>query len=321
MIVTKAAHRSTISPDTLVSIGVPAFNRPHSLARTLQNLLAQTWPNIEIILSDNCSTDPAVADVSREFCKKDSRIRYFRQQNNIGAAKNFFFVANQSYAPFFMWAADDDYIAPWFVERCMEFMLDREDTILCTTETQYMSAEGVAMELVPQGTAFRRPTGFDRLGRMDHMLRNNFDNLVYGLFRRDALIQNGEIYWSRTTSISLNEIPPLLAAAFHGEIVVFPEVGIFKTATQDVYAQAAWEERGGRLPPKSRMTSLRSMISTWRYHAAVIRAIEFGLEKLDIPAEAKHHLIALSRSRIHRHFLCMLAQYKPRRARVSEIKR
>lgn len=257
----------------------------------------------------------------RSFEGADERVRAFLQPENIGPLNNFFFVLKQSRAPFFMWAADDDYIAPWFVERCIEIMLDQEAVTLCTAETQYISSEGAAMELVPQGAAFRKPTGFDRLGRMDHMIQNNFDNLIYGLFRRDALIQNNDVYWSKTTSISNNEIPALLTTAYHGEVIVLPDAGIFKTASQDTYAQAAWEENGGRLPSRSRMTGLRSMISTWRYHEAVIQAIELGLEQLDMPAGEKHHLIARSRSRIRRHFLWMLAQYKPRSAPACEIER
>lgn len=305
----------------LVSIGVPTYNRPDLLARALTNISNQTWKNLEILVSDNCSSDPEVTRVIKSFSERDNRIRHYVRERNIGALDNFFFLLSQARAPYFMWAADDDYIASWFVERCMEVMLREKDIVLCTAETQYFNTEGELFPLVPQGAAFRRPTGWDRLKRMEHLIRNNFDNLIYGLFRREALVSNGQIFWTRTYAISNNEIPPLLAAAYHGEIVVLPDAGIFKRATLNTYAQAVWEERGGRLPTGSHMKGWRAIRSTWRYHDNVIRAVRAGVEQLDLEPDERRRLVAMARSRIRLHFLYMLARYKPASAPVSQESR
>lgn len=312
MIVIETARRGAVPPDTLVSIGVPAFNRPHSLARTLRGLLAQTWSNIEIILSDNASTDPAVADVAREFCRQDSRIRYFRQSQNIGPSKNFFFVAKQSRAPFFMWAADDDYIEPWFVERALQKLWHDPALMLVTSEAQYITPEGDLLEFLPEGEAFRRPLSKEPVDRLRHMLKYNFGNLVYGLFRKEALMQDGEVFWEKAGLHSLNEIPPLLYVACIGEILVMPEIGLYKEAPAQVHAQVKWELRGGRLPAACRLSSWGAVKGTWGYHSQALRHIDSALALLPLSDKAKKYLHETARRRLLLHFLYLLLGYKPR---------
>ena len=65
----------------LVSIGVPTYNRPFGLKKTLECLVNQTYSNIEIIISDNCSTNPDVEKVVNEF-RFVERIKYFKQSIN-----------------------------------------------------------------------------------------------------------------------------------------------------------------------------------------------------------------------------------------------
>lgn len=95
----------------LVSVGIPTYNRPDGLKRTLECILAQTYTNLEILVSDNASPNPEVEKIAREFASRDSRIIYYRQEENKGAVFNFKFVLKQAHGKFFMWAADDDYFA------------------------------------------------------------------------------------------------------------------------------------------------------------------------------------------------------------------
>src|SRR5581483_12411158 len=91
--------------DPLVSIGLPVYNGKH-LREALNSLQSQTYKNIEIIISDNASTD-STAKICRTYLR-DSRIKYIRQKANIGAAKNFNFVLSKAKGEYFMWAAGDD---------------------------------------------------------------------------------------------------------------------------------------------------------------------------------------------------------------------
>ena len=93
---------------SLVSVGIPTYNRPQGLRLALECVTLQTYKNLEIIISDNFSTNPEVELVIKEYKDKDQRIRYFRNSENIGATKNFDLVLEKATGKYFMWAADDD---------------------------------------------------------------------------------------------------------------------------------------------------------------------------------------------------------------------
>jgi glycosyltransferase involved in cell wall biosynthesis len=92
----------------LVSIGVPTFNRPKGLQKAISAILRQSYKNIEIIVSDNCSPTKETSEVVARFLKEDSRVKYFTQPENQGILNNFYFVLRQAKGNYFMWAADDD---------------------------------------------------------------------------------------------------------------------------------------------------------------------------------------------------------------------
>ena len=71
----------------LVSIGIPVYNGEKYIRETLEYLLAQTFTDIEIIISDNASTD-TTGEICEEFAAKDDRVRYYRASENFGAAWN-----------------------------------------------------------------------------------------------------------------------------------------------------------------------------------------------------------------------------------------
>lgn len=106
--------------EPLVSIGIPAYNRPEGLLRTLECILQQTYRHLEIIVSDNCSPTDAVEKVVEQVKVRDERIHYFRQPQNIGMHSNFKFTLAQATGEFFMWAADDDEWDKRFVEECLK---------------------------------------------------------------------------------------------------------------------------------------------------------------------------------------------------------
>jgi glycosyltransferase involved in cell wall biosynthesis len=101
----------------LVTIAIPTYNRADNyLHQALTSALTQTYPNIEIIVSDNCSTDHTETFVTGV---SDSRIRYFRHDQNIGANSNFNFCLQQAKGTFFLLLHDDDLIDNDFIETCI----------------------------------------------------------------------------------------------------------------------------------------------------------------------------------------------------------
>src|SRR5581483_7973034 len=113
-----------------VSIGLPVYNGENYLAQAIECLLAQTFSDIELIISDNASTDGTEA-IARDFAARDRRVRYVRQPLNRGAGWNFSETFRLAQGEYFKWAAHDDLCAPTFIERCVKVLdVDRE-LVLC----------------------------------------------------------------------------------------------------------------------------------------------------------------------------------------------
>ncbi len=108
-----------VRPTPLVSVGLPSFNRSAPLRAVLERLLEQTYRNLEIIVSDDCSPDPQVREVAETLAGKDSRIRYIRQSQNLGLIANHNFVLSLAQGEFFMWFNDDDLLTLDYIERCV----------------------------------------------------------------------------------------------------------------------------------------------------------------------------------------------------------
>ena len=103
----------------LVSIGLPIFNRPEGLIRSLECLVNQTYQNIEIVIADNCSSNPEVEKIAREYVAKDARITYYRHDSNKGWGYNTNFVIEKAKGDYFMRATDDDWWDITFIEKVM----------------------------------------------------------------------------------------------------------------------------------------------------------------------------------------------------------
>jgi glycosyltransferase involved in cell wall biosynthesis len=110
-------------------LGLPVFNGAQFLTSCLDSLLAQTYDNFELIISDNASSDETAA-ICESYAKRDSRIRYERLKSNRGAAWNHNHVLERARGVYFRWCGADDCIAPRFLEACVEALENRADAVL-----------------------------------------------------------------------------------------------------------------------------------------------------------------------------------------------
>ena len=108
-----------MSAPPVVSIGVPVYNGGLLLRRTLESLLAQTYPYLEIIITNNASTDET-DEIAREFAALDPRVRYIANEKNIGAIPNFLKGLSLASGKYFTWTAADDVRPPDAIERCVD---------------------------------------------------------------------------------------------------------------------------------------------------------------------------------------------------------
>ena len=128
-----------------VSIGLPVYNGENFIEETLDSILSQTYKDFELIISDNASTDNT-GKICNLYAEKDKRVRYYRNEKNLGGSRNYNKVFELSNSEYFKWAAHDDIISPTYLERCVE-VLDRDPSIvLCYSKMQYIDEKGIILK-------------------------------------------------------------------------------------------------------------------------------------------------------------------------------
>ncbi len=167
-----------------ISIGIPAYNSAKHIAFTLESLLAQSFGDFELIISDNASTD-STRDVVEGYARLDARIRYVRHPSNIGANPNYSHVARVARGEFFKWSSSSDWCAPNFLERCVNEMLAHEDTVLVAPRTWLFQDSLDKSEAYDRDISVLGETPSTRLAQMYSALALN--NAMNGLIRMAAL--------------------------------------------------------------------------------------------------------------------------------------
>ncbi|MGR9115421.1 MAG: glycosyltransferase family 2 protein [Gammaproteobacteria bacterium] len=170
-------------PMPAVSIGMPVYNGENFLESSLSSLLAQSFKDFELIISDNGSTDRTEA-ICRAYAASDPRIRYHRSEANRGAAWNFNNVAALACGEFFMWAAHDDWWAPEYVARCVETLVRNKEVILCYTAMREIDENGAIVKSISVIPQMESPKPYERFSASWRSPPHFF---VFGLIRSDAL--------------------------------------------------------------------------------------------------------------------------------------
>lgn len=132
----------------IVSIGLPVFNGEKSIHKTIEAILSQTLTNFELIISDNASTDNT-SNICKEYEKKDRRVRYIRQEKNMGPWKNFNFVLNEAKTNYFVWSAADDFMSNNYLESNIEIISNTDNCIGSVGETKYFGTAIEALKFNP----------------------------------------------------------------------------------------------------------------------------------------------------------------------------
>jgi glycosyltransferase involved in cell wall biosynthesis len=168
-----------------VSIGMPVFNGGSFIRKAIESILAQTFSDVELIISDNASDDETES-ICRELAAADARIRYYRNDENIGAARNYNKVYHLSRGEYFKWAAHDDECHPEFVSRCVDF-LDRApgSVVMVYPLAELIDEHGVTIETPLDRIETCDPRPHRRLVRVLWSL--NMCDPIFGMIRSDCL--------------------------------------------------------------------------------------------------------------------------------------
>ena len=165
----------------LVSIGIPVFNEEKYIIDTINSALSQTYDNLEIIISDNCSKDGTALKI-HDLVNKFDHVDLTIQNKNIGAIENFNYVKKKAKGEFFMWLGGHDIISPDYVQECLEPFQNNDTLILVYSKAKYFpintestSNRDASIDLVT--------IGLNPLERAMKVLNPSICTAIHGVFK------------------------------------------------------------------------------------------------------------------------------------------
>ena len=175
------------SQTPMVTIGMPVYNGADLIANAFESIRSQTYENLEIVVVDNASTD-STEETCRRFANSDPRVRYFRNDHNIGVAKNFNRAFDLAHGKYFKWAAHDDWIESSFVAECVTRLEADDSSVLCWTGSRFVDLAGNLSDEQPfAGNPYLLSSDVPVTLRFRHALHAYPGPTLYGLMRGDAL--------------------------------------------------------------------------------------------------------------------------------------
>ncbi|ADI85775.2 glycosyltransferase [Geobacter sulfurreducens] len=167
----------------LVSIAITVFNAASFLEKTLESILAQNYDNLEIIISDNASDDGSSL-ICQHYAKQDKRIKYYRNNINIGPTKNAEKAYRHCSGDYIMFAADHDIYPANYISRLLKELTEDTSVVLSFGRTVFIDEHDNAIEMHPDTLDTR---GLNKIERFSKVIWEfGWGSLVYGLYRMDA---------------------------------------------------------------------------------------------------------------------------------------
>lgn len=222
-----------------ISFGLPVFNGEKYLNEAIESILSQTFTDFELIISDNASTD-RTGEICKEYASRDSRIRYHRNETNIGGARNQNLTIELGRGEYFHIGAHDDLLAPDLLARCVEVLENNSSVILCYSLLFTIDENGNTIgKLEPEVMA----TSTKPDERFRDLLRGHSVDFLYGLIRTDAL-RKTELQppYPQSDSIFSCEL------ALQGQFYKIPEylysrrIHAEASTSLDIYGKLRWNQ-------------------------------------------------------------------------------
>ena len=217
----KAERTPVRSPQApRVSVGMPVYNGEEFLGSALESILEQTFTDLELVISDNASTDSTEA-MCRKYASADPRVKYWRNTENVGATENYNAVFRYARGAYFKWASSNDLCHPAFIEESVAVLERRPDVVLVYPRTQLIYDATKPPEdyddvrnLLQDSACARFKTLLDRI-RLNNMMNGVIRSAVLG---RTPLLKN---FFSSDISL-------MAEVALFGKFVELPEVMFYR---------------------------------------------------------------------------------------------
>jgi len=220
-----------INQDKLISIGMPVYNGERFIRQALDSLLAQTYQNFELNISDNASTDKT-EEICKEYTRGDKRIRYYRNERNMGGW-NFRRVLDLATGEYFMWAAHDDLWHQNFIAELVAGLEKNQDCDLAFCNAQNIDVSG---DIIGKNPSIKKFADNNHLSALVNFLREpevyGKANLVYGIYRTEFIkkmynrYEMNNINWGTDSVFIFN-------CLCHGNLFVCEDILFSKRASRE----------------------------------------------------------------------------------------
>jgi hypothetical protein len=261
----------------LVSVGLPTRNAPQRLERILAQARGQTYQRLEILVSDNGSSNADGWRLALAQAEQDPRLRVFRQQVNIGYAGNHQFLVDRAQGTYFVWWHDDDVFPEDYISRCVAMLEADRQLVLCSgaCDRHLEGRFDRAYEEIDQ-------RGLDAYQRLRGLLPDGFsyhwryEYLQYGLFRLAAMRHRFSVDFKA-------EYCHIFALARRGALLSLPQLRFIKNTTQSQvinHASGGYRQRRWWLRPfgDASPTSLQQCAPTFlRMMVLILTTPQLGL--------------------------------------------
>ena len=231
-------------PRPRVSIGMPVYNGEQFLVHALDSVLAQTFGDFELVIVDNASID-GTEDVCRAYARRDRRVRYFRNRQNIGASANYNRARELSAGEYFGWLSHDDIYDPRFLACCVDVLDKRPDVVIAHSRICIIDEHGKVTE--PYGIVLQTDAASPHRRFYELIHTMQMCTPIYGLMRSSTLARVPSL-----GNYSSSDVPLLARLGLRGRIYEIPEYLFYHrrhpghAMALDRFARSAWMDPGKR---------------------------------------------------------------------------
>lgn len=172
-----------------VSICIPAYNSEKFIEETLRSVLTQSYRNIEVVISDDCSVDNT-AQIVNSF--KDGRIRFFKNEQNLGVEKNWNKTLGLASGKYCKLMGADDVLYPTFIEEQVNILENpRNSDVVLVTSHKHVIDQDSKLIMTRKFPGCGRFEGITAIKKCVRRGTNVIGEPVAGLFRKEALEKSG----------------------------------------------------------------------------------------------------------------------------------
>jgi glycosyltransferase involved in cell wall biosynthesis len=216
--------------EPLIGIGMPVYNCGPYIRQAIESHLAQTFGDFELVITDNRSTDETES-ICREFAALDRRVRYIRNEVNLGGPGNFRRAFRHSRGKYHKWSTGDDWWDSTFLEKAVALLNCDAETVLVYPKTVLVDDAGNETRRYEDMLHLRDDRPSERFIELYKTI--GLCQAHLGLIRRDVMAHTSLIGRELASDIRF-----LAELSLYGKFYLLPEFLFFRRFHED---SSSWD--------------------------------------------------------------------------------